>query len=149
MVYNRNVARCAMVLKLRELFDGAVNELPFEGEITADEFNAYGFGLKAPIVIRGQAVNRAGIVTLKLHAQFTALLVCDRCLDEFERELSYDFEHILVRELAGDDDEEFVVCRGDKLDVTELAAADIRLELPTKILCREDCEGLGWVSEEE
>jgi uncharacterized protein len=135
-----------MVLKLRELFDSAVDELPFECELTAEEFDAYGFELAAPISLRGLAVNRARVVTLKMRAEFTAKLVCDRCLDEFERDFAYDFEHTLVRELAGNDDEDYVVCPNDLLDVSQLAAADIKLELPTKILCSEDCEGFGELS---
>lgn len=53
-----------------------------------------------------------------------------------------NFEHILVHELAGEDEEEFIVCGDYTLDLDELVAMDILLELPTRILCREDCKGL-------
>ena len=53
-----------------------------------------------------------------------------------------NFEHILVHELAGEDEEEFIVCGDYTLDLDELVAMDILLELPTRFLCREDCKGL-------
>ena len=43
---------------------------------------------------------------------------------------------------AGKDEEEFIVCADDTLDLAPLVTEDILLELPTRILCREDCKGL-------
>ena len=49
-----------------------------------------------------------------------------------------------MRELNTDstDTEEYVVCEEGVLDLTELVRTDFLLELPTKVLCREDCQGL-------
>ena len=73
---------------------------------------------------------------------FTLNTLCDRCLTPVERDLSMNFEHILVHELAGEDEEEFIVCGDYTLNLDELVTMDILLELPTRILCREDCKGL-------
>ena len=95
-----------------------------------------------PVHIIGTVENRTGIVTLGYLATFTLNTLCDRCLTPVERDLSMNFEHILVHELAGEDEEEFIVCGDYTLNLDELVAMDILLELPTRILCREDCKGL-------
>ena len=52
--------------------------------------------------------------------------------------------HTLVRSLNthSDDFDEYIVCEGDALDMNEVAVSDLLLELPSKILCKEDCKGL-------
>ena len=52
--------------------------------------------------------------------------------------LGFDFEHTVVRSLNGDNDE-YVVTESDKLDMDELALTDCLLQLPSKMLCKEDC----------
>ena len=38
--------------------------------------------------------------------------------------------------------DEYVVTEGDSLDLDELVIQDILLQLPSKMLCKEDCKGL-------
>ena len=74
-------------------------------------------------------------------AEFTLNAVCDRCLAECERDYKYDFEHILVRSLNTDNDE-YIVTESDSLDLDELVIMDILLQIPSKMLCKDDCKGL-------
>jgi len=37
------------------------------------------------------------------------------------------------------------VCENNILDMNDLAISDLLLQLPTKILCRDDCKGLCFV----
>lgn len=137
-----------MKIHLKELFDieGDSKEIdclikPEEIKNELGEYSSYDFTV--PIRLNGRVFNRAGIVTLDYEAGFTLALVCDRCLKEFEREFDYDFHHTLVRGLQNEDlSDEYVVCEDNVLDLNELAMADIILQLPTKILCKEDCKGL-------
>ena len=48
---------------------------------------------------------------------------------------------MLVKALNTENDE-YVVCQDNQLDIDELVRADLFLELPNKVLCREDCKGL-------
>ena len=97
-----------------------------------------------PVRVTGKIENRAGVVRLVFSVKSVLSLQCDRCLKAFEKTIDYSFSHIVVRELSNTDDEEFdyVVCADGMLDLEELARADLMLELPTKVLCREDCKGL-------
>lgn len=134
-----------MKIHLKELFDieGEVREINYEiAPEQVGEYSSYDF--TAPIAVRGRVENRAGVVTLDFGVDFTLSLTCDRCLKEFEREYGYDFTHILVRQLhngrEGYDD--YVVCEENVLELDELVISDMLLQLPTKILCKEDCRGL-------
>lgn len=135
-----------MVLKLKQIFDIVGEQQPINYNIELDylkPFESYSF--ISPIAINGTLVNRAGVVTLDFSVTFTMKLNCDRCLCEFEREYNYDFSHILVRNLNNDDNDEFIACPDNTLDLNELAVSDIILQLPSKILCKEDCKGLCYV----
>lgn len=131
-----------MLLKLRQLFDREGEKKDIFLDIPLEELGIYsGVGtFLTPVSLRGKAVNRAGVVTLSYNIRFTLRHLCDRCLNEFDREYDEDFEHILVKSTSSDD--EYVVCPNDTLDVNELAVSDLLLSLPAKILCREDCKGL-------
>jgi uncharacterized protein len=132
-----------MVLNIRQVFNviGAKKVLNFK--IPQEELsNVREFKFSTPVEVVGEVYNRAGIVNLVFTVRFSLSLLCDRCLDPFEREFSYDFEHTVVKSLSNRDDDEYIVCEGDFIDVTSIAISDLLLQLPTKILCKEDCKGL-------
>ena len=131
-----------MKLQLKELFEilGEVKEFDFE--IPAEELNENSsYVFETPIKVKGFVENRAGVITLRYSIGFSLLLTCDRCLKEFVKEFEFSFEHTLVRKVYNED-EDYVVCEDNTLDMNELALSDSLLQLPTKILCREDCKGL-------
>lgn len=134
-----------MIVMLKELFEltgecrEIVCEIPLE---ELEGISSYHFN--GPVKVNGTVSNRAGIVTLSYDAEFVLDHTCDRCLKEFEQEYEYSFKHTLVRNCNTDNDE-YVVCEDNTLDLNELAVSDILLSLPTKILCKEDCKGLCYV----
>lgn len=132
-----------MLLRLKQLFDRDGEKKDLYLDIPLEELGIYsGFGtFVTPISLRGKIENRAGVVTIQYNAQFKISHLCDRCLNEFDREYNMDFEHILIRTESYDEDE-YVQCPDDTLDVNELAISDLLLSLPSKILCKEDCMGL-------
>ena len=87
--------------------------------------------------------NRADVVHMNYSVKFTLNIVCDRCLKELRRDFSYEFEHIIVNSLNSEnDDDEFIVAENYRVDIDEIALSDLLLELPTKLLCKDDCKGL-------
>jgi len=102
-----------------------------------------GYVFHTPVQVTGDIVNHAGAVVLKLHISFSLLVTCDRCLKETVQAFSYDTEHLVVRFLNDEENEEnYVVAKAESIDIAEIAVADLLLELPTKMLCKEDCKGL-------
>ncbi len=97
----------------------------------------------SPVRVNGQIANRAGVVTLSFRITCSLLVTCDRCLKETVQELAYDELHTVVRSVASKEDEDdYVIARAECIDPVEIAVSDLILELPAKLLCREDCKGL-------
>ena len=131
-----------MVINLKQLYDIIGENVNIDYTVDAQKLDSIkGYSFSRPVTIKGAIVNRAGVVTLKYTAAFTLHACCDRCLIEFDRDYSFDFEHILVRSLNSDNDE-YVVTESDKLDMDELVLSDCLLQLPSKMLCKDDCLGL-------
>lgn len=131
-----------MVINLKQLYDIVGEKLTLNYEVDVQKLNDIkGYSFSRPMTINGAIVNRAGVVTLKYTAAFTLHACCDRCLIEFDRDYDYDFEHIVVRSVNGENDE-YVVTESDMLDMDELSLTDCLLQLPSKMLCKEDCLGL-------
>lgn len=95
-----------------------------------------------PVTIQAEAALQGGVVTLNCTYRTTLSLVCDRCLASFDKEVAQRSSHVVVRELNGPDQGEFVVAPDGMVSLEELATNDIIPELPSKVLCREDCRGL-------
>ncbi len=96
----------------------------------------------SPVEISAKIVNRSNIVTINYTTQFTMKYLCDRCLSEQTKTWKMCFEHILVHRLFGDNTDEYILVEGYMLNLSELVESDILLELPTKMLCKDDCKGL-------
>ena len=71
-------------------------------------------------------------------------IICDRCLKELDRDYHFDFDHIVVPSISGDNDD-YIVAEGESIELNEIALTDLLLQLPTKNLCKDDCKGLCMV----
>ncbi len=132
-----------MVIDLKQLFEFIGEKKEINCEISAQRLSeVHGYSFTGPVILKGTFTNRAGIVTVNYIVEPTISAECDRCLRRFERSFSFDFEHIIVRSLNGDNNDEYVIAENDKLDMDELAVNDILLQMPTKLLCMEECKGL-------
>jgi len=132
-----------MLLNLRQLFLEEGKSVSFD-EIMPNTAEKLwdGHPIASPITLSGSVTNRSGIVTLEYTASFRFVSQCDRCCEDVDKQLTYRFAHTLIQQLENDDDDGYLVLPDLNLDMDELASADISLELPTKVLCSEDCKGL-------
>jgi len=86
---------------------------------------------------------------LYLHVEFTTrgTFTCDRCLDEFHKEVSGSYGVVYVTDTQADDgieiDEIQVISpEANYIDLAEDVRQFVLLALPQKMLCREECAGL-------
>ncbi len=134
-----------MILDLKTLFDLVGESREVACDLDLSNESLYGNApFQQPVRVAGKIENRAGVVKLVFSVKSILSLRCDRCMKVVERDLDESFSHILVRELSNDDDAEYeyIVCEDGTLDLAELVRTDLMLELPTKVLCKEDCKGL-------
>ena len=132
-----------MLIHIRNVLNvpGTVQPLDFcVSQERLAQIHSYDFA--TPVRVTGQIANRAGVVTLELRIAFSLLVTCDRCLKETVQEFCYTQSHTVVRSLASGEEDEYIVAKAESIDPEEIAVTDLLLELPTKMLCREDCKGL-------
>lgn len=132
-----------MILDLKEIFasDGISKELSFTFSMDDVEV-AGGHPFASPICVSARVENHSGIVTLYIDTAFDYVTSCDRCCEVIEQHLDYAFSHKLIESLEEDVNDEYIEAPELSLDLSELAGTDILLELPSKFLCRRDCQGL-------
>ncbi|MBE6834878.1 MAG: DUF177 domain-containing protein [Ruminococcaceae bacterium] len=127
-----------MFIELEVIFNniGSFKEVNYSFSPEGEEL------ISSDVNVISRIENRAGIVTFKGKANFVLKALCDRCAEEFTRDMTVDFEHVLVTELQSDDNDDFILVENMKLDVDSLIREDIILSLPSQLLCKEDCKGL-------
>lgn len=132
-----------MKIDVRRLFESEGEREEFSFSIDMSDFDIWSHKpLVNPVEIKGCIYNRSSIVTLAYNAFSVMHTFCDRCLAEFDSELSLDFEYTLVKELQDSDAQGYLLVEGDFLDLGELCESDVVLNLPLKFLCKSDCKGL-------
>lgn len=134
-----------MIINLKQLFSITGESRDIDYDIAAEELEGIkGCRLSKPVSVKGRIFNKAGVVHLNYSLSFSLSTACDRCLKELDVPFSFDCEHIVVPSVSGDNDE-YIVAEGESIELNEIAVTDLLLQLPTKILCREDCKGLCMV----
>lgn len=100
--------------------------------------------LKTPVTCSGTVRNTAGVLmaTGEIFAHLNA--VCDRCAGEYEDDVRYPLDVVLVTELADEDheDERIFPLEGNRADIDEIVRTVFILNMDTKFLCSDDCLGL-------
>ncbi len=131
-----------MKADLRQIFNVAGKVKEFDYEIPVSELEKFkGYSFAGNVKVSGSFYNRADVVHMDYTAVFTLNVVCDRCLKELERDYSYSFKHVVVTSVNRDNDD-YILAENYRVDVDEIALSDLLLELPTKLLCKDDCKGL-------
>lgn len=134
-----------MKINLKQVFDIVGESKDIYYSITEDELSDIrGFSFASPVAVKGRVYNRAGVVYLEYSADVTMSVTCDRCLRLMDREYHFDFDHIVVPSISGDNDD-YIVADGESIELNEIVLTDLLLQLPTKNLCRVDCKGLCMV----
>lgn len=125
----------------------------FDFQVAPDEIDLEGEAVKLKDVIKVEGKLKKGIAQTEVHGKIYGEIEveCNRCLQPAEMYLEFPFDAVFVTaenytqekeaELKADD-LEVSVFEGDKIDLTELVREQILLNLPSHVLCREDCQGL-------
>lgn len=132
-----------MVLNIKPIYEGLVECEEFDFDISPERLSEIkGHSFKR-FHVSGKVYNRAGVAVLKMKVDFVLSANCDRCLKPIEKSFSADSRYILVRGLNEDNDsDEYIVTENDCLELDDHAVWDGLLQIPTKLLCSEDCKGL-------
>ncbi|MDD5796434.1 MAG: DUF177 domain-containing protein [Oscillospiraceae bacterium] len=132
-----------MLLDLKEVFQNEGLQKQVDYSLSMNDIELDGvYPFKTPVNICALSVNRASLVDLEIKVNFLYTRNCDRCFEEYSREMNYTFKHKLAVTLADDENDDYIETPDYKLELDDLVISDIILNLPSKNLCKEDCKGL-------
>ena len=132
-----------MILNLKKLFVNENESLTFEYQMDMSNVEFDGCTpFVSPIKVYGNVKSFDDIVTLTYKVILDYHHSCDRCMTDVDQTLDYSFNHILCLEDTGNLSEEYIILNEYKLNLDEQVRTDLLLELPSKVLCSEDCKGL-------
>ena len=97
----------------------------------------------SPVRLSGTYMITGETGVINAQAQTVVESRCARCLAPALTEVSAPVSEAFVRETEGEEPaEEQYTYQGHVLDLTDAVRTSVLLEVPTRILCREDCKGL-------
>ncbi len=132
-----------MILDLEPIFntEGMVKQFDYELDLSEQELNG-SKPFASPVKISGHAGNYTGIVELHATADFVLDTACDRCAKPILLPLATKIFHTLVTSLNDETNDELLLVNELRFDLDALITEDIFLDLPSKLLCSEECKGM-------
>ena len=134
-----------MLLDLGQIIDRPGESVPFSVSVDLSDLR-YGISnpVSEPVRAQGVVRNTAGVLMMKGSLETCIHGICDRCAREFDREIHYPIDVILVTELQSEENEDEWVfpLEGDSADLDDIVRTVFVLNLDSKLLCKEDCKGL-------
>ena len=134
-----------MLLGLSEIIDRPGESVSFSTSVDLSDL-CYGVShpVSEPVKAEGTVRNTAGVLMMKGEISTTIHATCDRCARDFDRDISYPIDVILVTELSNEENEDEWVfpLEGDSADLDDIVRTVFVLNLDSKLLCKEDCKGI-------
>ena len=134
-----------MLLGLSKIIECPGASVPFSTSVDLSDLR-YGnsYPVTESVEASGTVRNTAGVLVMTGSIRTTIHGTCDRCASDFDREIDFPIDVVLVDELANEENEDEWVfpLEGDSADLEDIVRTVFVLNLESKLLCKDDCAGL-------
>ena len=134
-----------MLLGLSKIIDCPGQSVTFSTSVDLSDLR-YGesYPVTEPVQASGVVRNTAGVLVMTGSIRTTIHGVCDRCAGDFHRDVEFPINVVLVTELTNEENEDEWVfpLEGDSADLEDIVRTVFVLNLDSKLLCKDDCQGL-------
>ena len=134
-----------MLLGLNKIIENPGASVTFSTSVDLSDL-CYGvsYPVTEPVLAEGMVRNTAGVLVMTGSITTCIHGICDRCASEFDRDIDFPIDVVLVTELANEENEDEWVfpLEGDSADLDDIVRTVFVLNLDSKLLCDEDCKGL-------
>lgn len=138
-----------MQVSVLDIKQGKVKEkeIDFTYALNKEDINDDRVELLTDLDIKGKVYYADGGVFRFEGTMFgTCDFICDRCGEKFTSDYEADF-YEEFKEGVEDDDEDYYPMKNDIIDPEVGILKNFLLNIPLKILCSDDCEGIKYDSE--
>ena len=134
-----------MLLGLSKIIDCPGAKVDFSTSVDLSDL-LYGtcYPVSEPVLASGTVRNTAGVLVMQGEIRTCIHGVCDRCASDFDQDVEFPIDVVLVREFANEENEDEWVfpLEGDNADLEDIVRTVFVLNMDTKLLCKPDCAGL-------
>jgi len=133
-----------MKYDLTQLISQKVNEVEIDSilELSKDDELSRSDSYKlAPVMVTGAIKRNGRNFSLDLRYESKWIFLCGRCLDETEYIIEGEIKRSIVKERS-DAEDDLVYVESAVIDLYDVIYNDIVLNLPTQVLCDDECKGL-------
>ena len=134
-----------MLLGLSKIIDCPGASVPFSTSVDlSDLCFGVSYPVSEPVKAEGMVRNTAGVLVMTGSITTCIHGTCDRCASSFDREIDLPINVVLVTEMANEENEDEWVfpLEGDSADLDDIVRTVFVLNLDSKLLCKEDCQGI-------
>lgn len=130
-------------MNLELLFNNEGMSIDLDQPLDLSGVDFYGnHPLSSECRITGVIRNSTGIVSMDANVQVDYSGICDRCACEVNKHYTIPMEHTFVTELNDESNDDFILIPDMRFDLEGLATEDVLLNLPQKVLCKDECKGI-------
>lgn len=134
-----------MLLGLAQIMDRPGQSVSFSTSVDLSDL-LYGttYPVSEPVIAEGSVRNTAGVLVMKGSVKTRIHGICDRCAADFEADVEFPIDVVLVKEFANEENEDEWVfpLEGDAADLEEIVRTVFVLNMDSQLLCKPDCKGL-------
>ena len=134
-----------MLLGLSKIIDCPGASVSFSTSVDLSSLQ-YGesYPVSEPVLATGTVRNTAGVLMMKGTVHTPIHGVCDRCAQNFDKEVEIPLDVVLVTELSDEENEDEWVFSlvADSADLEDIVRTVFVLNMDSKLLCKDDCKGL-------
>ena len=114
--------------------------MEYTGEVVCERIDNNGDNIKFEDNIKFDGTLRKGMDFVEVSGKISAKFVtnCHACGEEAKSNIEFEIFETYRRE-PGDSEYELI---GDEVDFDEMILENLRLNLPIRILCKDDCKGV-------
>ena len=135
-----------MEVNLLPILNCEGRKMPIEADVQIASLPGDTVEILAPVSVNGDAINYGDSIDLSLKAHTAVRLRCDRCAEAFEVNLEFEITERLKKEDTvsenQDMDPDIIHYTGNSFELDGILYDNLFLNIPSKVLCREDCKGL-------
>ena len=134
-----------MLLGLSKIIDCPGASVPFSTSVDlSDLCFGVSYPVSEPVKAEGMVRNTAGVLVMTGEITTCIHGTCDRCANPFDRDIHFPIDVVLVTEMANEENEDEWVfpLEGDSADLDDIVRTVFVLNLDSKLLCKEDCQGI-------
>lgn len=94
-----------------------------------------------PVTVKGTMNYQNDELDIDAKVNFKLLVVCDNCGESFEKDIQFDLSEKFLEQYESHTEEDYLI-KQVCVEIDKPVTDNLLLNIPTKMLCKDDCKGL-------